>query len=98
MLEKRTPLQINQAVEKIMEQVIVGKTEVISINDCDQRYLGEDTLAKHDVPLFTRSGFDGYALRSVVMSLAQSDSFVVLPGRDSGFKKGDQVQVLLLDE
>ncbi|WP_251552143.1 gephyrin-like molybdotransferase Glp [Neobacillus muris] len=64
MLEKRTPLQINQAVEKIMEQEMIGKTEIISINDCDNRYLGEDILATNDVPLFTRSGFDGYALRS----------------------------------
>jgi molybdopterin molybdotransferase len=65
MLDKRTPIQINKAVKKIMEHVIVGKTEVISINDCDQRYLAEDIHATYDVPLFTRSGFDGYALRSI---------------------------------
>jgi molybdopterin molybdotransferase len=34
---------------------------------------------------------------NVVLSLALTDSFAVLPGKESGFKKGDQVQVLLLD-
>lgn len=64
MVEKRTPIQINQAVNKIIDHFMEGKTEVISINDCDQRFLGEDILATNDVPLFTRSAFDGYALRS----------------------------------
>lgn len=78
MLEKRTPLQINQAVEKVMEQVIVGKTELISINDCDQRFLGEDIIATNDVPLFTRSGFDGYALRSMDTVDSSSDQSIKL--------------------
>jgi molybdopterin molybdotransferase len=64
MVEKRRPIQINQAVNKIIDHFMEGKTEVISINDCDQRFLGEDILATNDVPLFTRSAFDGYALRS----------------------------------
>ncbi|MDF2858296.1 MAG: molybdenum cofactor synthesis protein [Neobacillus sp.] len=65
MLEKRTPLLINHAITKIMDQPIEGRTEEISILECDQRYLGEEILATNDVPLFTRSGFDGYALRSM---------------------------------
>lgn len=73
MLEKRTPLQINQAVKKIMEHTIEGKTELVSITECDQRYLGEDILATNDVPLFTRSGFDGYALRSKDTTEASSN-------------------------
>lgn len=73
MMEKRTPLPINQAVEKVMEHVTVGKTEVISLEDSDQRYLGEDIVATNDVPLFTRSGFDGYALRSVDTTDASSE-------------------------
>ncbi len=65
MLEKRTPLQINQAVKQIMEHIMEGKTEEIPISKCDQRFLGEDIFATNDVPLFTRSRFDGYALRPV---------------------------------
>lgn len=56
-----------------MEHVTVGKTEVISLEDSDQRYLGEDIVATNDVPLFTRSGFDGYALRSVDTTDASSE-------------------------
>jgi len=78
MLRKRTPLQINQAVKKIMEHTIEGKTEVVSISDCDHRFLGEDLLASHDVPLFTRSAFDGYALRSVDTVNASSEQPIEL--------------------
>lgn len=78
MLEKRTPLQINQAVGKIMDHTIEGITEVVSITLCDQRFLGEDILASHDVPLFTRSAFDGYALRSVDTMNASSEQPIEL--------------------
>lgn len=65
MLEKRTPLQINQAVEKITAHLLEGRIEEVSIFESDGRYLGEDIIATNDVPLFTRSGYDGYALRSI---------------------------------
>lgn len=78
MVEKRTPIPINQAVKRILEHVNVGKTEVISITECDQRYLGEDIVATNDVPLFTRSGFDGFALRSVDTAVASSKQPVEL--------------------
>lgn len=41
-----------------------GTMELVSIDQCDQRFLAEDIVATHDVPLFTRSGYDGYAIRS----------------------------------
>lgn len=65
MLEKRTPLPIEQAVKKVMAHLLEGKTEEVSIFECEGRYLAEDIIATHDVPLFTRSAFDGYAMRSV---------------------------------
>lgn len=64
MLNKRTPLQIGQAVERLMMRAKKGSMEDISIYDCDQRYLAENITATNDIPLFTRSGYDGYALRS----------------------------------
>ena len=78
MLEKRTALQISQAVEKIMVHSLEGKTEGIPIFDCDGRYLGEDIIATNDVPLFTRSGFDGYALRSIDTVNASSEQPIEL--------------------
>jgi molybdopterin biosynthesis enzyme len=56
MLEKRTPLQLSQAVEKIMVHSIEGGTEEISINDCDGRYLGEDIIATNDVDMLITTG------------------------------------------
>jgi molybdopterin molybdotransferase len=78
MLDKRIPILIKQAHEKIMEQDIVGKTEIIPIHECDQRYLGEDIIATNDVPLFTRSGFDGFALRSKDTENSSSDQPIKL--------------------
>ncbi|MFK9094416.1 gephyrin-like molybdotransferase Glp [Bacillus salipaludis] len=78
MLEKRTPIRINQAVEKIMEHFIQGRTEEVSISECDQRFLGADILATNDVPLFTRSAFDGYALRAVDTVNASSNQPIEL--------------------
>lgn len=72
MMEKRIPLQISEAVEKLMAFPLEGKTEEVSIDHCDQRILAEDIVATHDVPMFTRSGFDGYALRSIDTENASS--------------------------
>ncbi|MBB6444970.1 molybdopterin molybdotransferase MoeA [Bacillus benzoevorans] len=78
MLEKRTPLQINQAVEKVTAHLLAGRTEEVSIFESDGRYLGEDIIATNDVPLFTRSGYDGYALRSIDTVHASSEEPVEL--------------------
>lgn len=57
-------MQINEAIDKLMAHCLDGKTEMIPIEHCDNRYLAEDIIATHDVPLFTRSGYDGYAIRA----------------------------------
>ncbi|MCL6572601.1 MAG: molybdopterin molybdotransferase MoeA [Bacillus sp. (in: Bacteria)] len=78
MIEKRTPVQISEAVERIMNCALAGDKEIVSIDSCDQRYLAEDITATHDVPLFTRSGYDGYALRSIDTEQASSNEPVEL--------------------
>lgn len=40
-----------------MEYTIEGKTEVVFITEWDQRFLGEDVLATHDLPLFQQVAF-----------------------------------------
>lgn len=64
LMEIRYPIQINEAIEKLMLHCLDGKIEMIQIENCDNRYLAEDIIATHDVPLFTRSGYDGYAIRA----------------------------------
>lgn len=63
-MEKRNPIQIDEAIEKLMAHSLKGKKEMIPIENCDNRYLAEDIIATHDVPLFTCSGYDGYAIRA----------------------------------
>lgn len=64
MLDKRTPIPVGEAVAKVMNYVRKSEVELVSILDCDGRYLGEDVIASHDVPNFDRSGFDGFAVRT----------------------------------
>lgn len=64
MLEKRKPIQVSEAVEKIMMHSLDGKKVMIPIDQCHDYYLAEDITATHDVPHFTRAPYDGYAIRA----------------------------------
>ncbi len=64
MLERRTPIKIGEAVQKVMELAVEGETEFVSINESYGRFLSEDLVATSDVPHFTRAPYDGFAIRS----------------------------------
>ncbi|WP_071459131.1 molybdopterin molybdotransferase MoeA [Bacillus massilinigeriensis] len=64
MLEKRIPIQIGEAVKRVMNYYQNGKTEYISIMDSAGRYLSEDLVATSDVPHFDRAPYDGFAIRA----------------------------------
>lgn len=64
MVERRKPIWIKEAIEKVMEYKHRGEEELVSIHECDDRYLSEPLIADHDVPPFDRSPYDGFALRS----------------------------------
>ncbi len=64
MLEKRDPIPVQEAVHHVMKYAARGEIEYISIDQCDQRYLGDDIIASHDVPPFDRSPYDGFAIRA----------------------------------
>lgn len=65
MLERRTPISIGEAVQKVMEHQCSGITELVSIDDSYGRFLSENLTATSDVPHFDRSPYDGFAIRSV---------------------------------
>jgi molybdopterin molybdotransferase len=65
MLEKRNPITIADAVKKVMEYQMPGKTEYIPITQSYGRYLSEDLIATSDVPHFDRAPYDGFAVRSI---------------------------------
>jgi molybdopterin molybdotransferase len=64
MVERRQPIWVKDAVEKIMEWKKRGGVEWVSIDDCEGLFLGEPLKADHDVPPFNRSPYDGFAIRS----------------------------------
>jgi len=65
LLERRIPIPIGEAVQKIMEHQIHGVTEHVSINESFGRFLSEDLIATSDVPHFDRAPYDGFAVRSI---------------------------------
>lgn len=60
----RQPIPVFDAVTKVVENVTHIDTETVKLEDSYNRYLSEDLTATHDVPLFTRSAMDGFAIRS----------------------------------
>lgn len=65
MVEKRTPLAVEEAVKKVMDCKLEGKKEYVSIFESCDRFLADDIKADHDIPRFDRSAYDGYAVRSI---------------------------------
>ena len=52
---KRIPIQVAEAVERVMKYAKHGEVEEISITESYGRILGEDVVSDHDVPHFDRS-------------------------------------------
>ncbi|MDQ0177465.1 molybdopterin molybdotransferase MoeA [Bacillus chungangensis] len=65
MVERRRPIFVKDAIDKVMEQKRRGQTEILAISDCEDRFLAEPIIATHDVPPFDRSPYDGFAIRSI---------------------------------
>jgi molybdopterin molybdotransferase len=65
MLEKRNPILVGEAVQKVMNYQISGTTEYIHIAQAYGRYLSKDLIATSDVPHFDRAPYDGFAIRSI---------------------------------
>lgn len=64
MIEMRKSIPVEEAVNRVIEKAVVGPSESVPLQDSFGRYLAEDLVADHDVPLFDRSMMDGFAIRS----------------------------------
>lgn len=64
MVEIRESILVKEAVEKVMAYRKIGESEYISFHECDNRRLAEDIVAKHNIPTFNKSPYDGFAFRS----------------------------------
>lgn len=74
MVERRKPIPVNEAVEKVMNYRLKGQTEKINLNESDYRRLAVPIIAKHNIPSFDKSPYDGFALRSVDTAEASRDN------------------------
>ncbi|GGE50486.1 molybdopterin molybdenumtransferase [Pullulanibacillus camelliae] len=64
MVEMRKPIEVSEAVKRIVSHAKTGEVEAVHINDAYGRVLGEAVIASHPVPPFDRSPYDGFAIRS----------------------------------
>jgi molybdopterin molybdotransferase len=60
----REPIQVADAQEKILSYAEKTKTETIPLIDSEGRRLAQDIYATCDVPHFTKSPYDGFAVRA----------------------------------
>lgn len=60
----RKPIQVAEAVRLVMEHCHPLGVETIPLEQAYGRVLAEPIIAKHDVPSFDRSPYDGFAVRS----------------------------------
>ncbi|WP_251517946.1 MULTISPECIES: gephyrin-like molybdotransferase Glp [Staphylococcus] len=75
-VEKRTPLPVGNAIERIVNEDIQSETIEVSLNESLNYILAEDIVATHDIPRFNKSPYDGFALRSVDTLNASGDNRV----------------------
>ena len=94
MLEKRKPIAVGEAVQRVMEFAFQEKVEVVSLQQAYGRFLAEDVTADQDVPAFDRSPYDGFAIRSIDSQEASSDNpvtFKVVGEIGAGYVFQDEV-------
>ncbi|MCZ2260270.1 molybdopterin molybdotransferase MoeA [Sporosarcina sp. G11-34] len=72
----RKPIPVVEAVRLVMENAQAIGTEMIPLEDTYGRILAEPIIAKHDVPPFNRSPYDGFAVRAEDTAGASGDNRV----------------------
>ncbi|KPN95403.1 gephyrin-like molybdotransferase Glp [Lysinibacillus sp. ZYM-1] len=77
MLEKRQPIPVAEAVQRVMDYAFQAKREFVPLPQAQGRFIAEDIVADHDVPAFDRSPYDGYAIRSIDSQEASSEQPVI---------------------
>lgn len=74
MVEKRTPIAVSAAVERVLEHAVSLGSEKVDLEESYGRILAEPIVASTDVPPFNRSPYDGYAIRSIDSKGATGDN------------------------
>ncbi|MCM3790902.1 molybdopterin molybdotransferase MoeA [Domibacillus indicus] len=76
MVEKRQPIAVKEAIERVMKRVTHLTEETVPLHEAYGRILAEPVRASHDVPPFDRSPYDGFAVRSADTKGASGESRV----------------------
>ena len=88
MVEMRKPIPVSEAIHRIIQNVSELKKERVPLADATGRILAEPIIAKHDVPPFNRSPYDGFAIRSEDSKGASGDNriaFTVIDHIGAGY-------------
>lgn len=88
----RKPIQVEEAIDRVLEKSYEGEIEYVSIENSFHRVLGQDITATTDVPGFDRSPYDGYAVWAASTEAASASNPAVLEvvgtqGADSVWKE-----------
>ncbi|WP_042349792.1 molybdopterin molybdotransferase MoeA [Bacillus massiliigorillae] len=76
MIEKRKPIPVTEAIARLMNHIPSVKTESVPLQQAYGRILAENIIARHDIPHFNRSAYDGFAIRSQDSEGASGESRV----------------------
>ncbi|MFS0783052.1 gephyrin-like molybdotransferase Glp [Bacillus sp. 1P06AnD] len=103
MVEKRKPITVSEAIDRLMEHVSEPHSEQVELQESYGRILAEPIIAKHDIPHFNRSAYDGFAVRAEDTNGATGEnriSFKVVDhigaGQVSGKKVGKHEAVRIM--
>jgi molybdopterin molybdotransferase len=78
MMEKRKPIAVKDAIEKVLNYSSLGQIEHVALQESYGRFLAVDLIADHPVPPFDRSPYDGFAIRSIDTISASADQPIEL--------------------
>lgn len=95
LVEKRTPIAVEEAVAHVMKYAKRGEMERVPLTKSYGRILGEDVVADSDVPHFNRSPYDGFAIRAEDTKEANFEhpiSFEVVGEIGAGFVFTEEVK------
>lgn len=70
----RKPIRVREAIELVINHSEKVGTEMVELNNAYGRILAEPIVAKHDVPPFDRSAYDGYAIRAIDSHAASEEN------------------------
>lgn len=74
MVEKRRPISVSEALERVLGKASLIGDEKVDLEESYGRILAEPIVASSDVPPFNRSPYDGYAIRSADSAGATGDN------------------------